>query len=454
MFMLGDFIRILRAADLRISTAESLDAANALKAFGLQDKQLVKAALSQTLAKTDYEKQRFDMCFDDYFQSLELHVPPQAPPAPVAEADQSDTQSIAAHDTQAAPLADELHNMLAQNDQNALATAIARAAGQSGVQNAQLFTQQGLFSRRIAETMGIEALDRSISDARQADHAELMSALEQQRARLMDTISDYVERQIAMRTANVGRLLREDALSRIKLTNLSTSDMHIMRNLIKRLAKRLASLHARRKKKAQRGTVDIRRTLRHNQRNDGVLFDIMWKQVKVERPKLITLCDVSGSVASVARFLLMFLYSLDEVMPRTRSFAFSATCGEVTDFFETHTAEDAMIEIIRHFGSGSTDYGRALNELADMVHDEIDHRTTILILGDARSNYGDPGHLILKDMAQRAKRIIWLNPEVKALWNTGDSEMQKLGAYCTHVQVCNNIRHLEKVMDDLLRLAA
>ena len=95
----------------------------------------------------------------------------------------------------------------------------------------------------------------------------------------------------------------------------------------------------------------------------------------------------------------------------------------------------------------------AMEDLAEAVLDEMDHRTTLLVLGDARSNFGDPGHLILKEMATRARRVIWLNPEPEASWNTGDSEMRRLGAYCSDVQVCNSVRDVDRVLDNLLRVS-
>ncbi len=102
---------------------------------------------------------------------------------------------------------------------------------------------------------------------------------------------------------------------------------------------------------------------------------------------------------------------------------------------------------------GSTDYGGALSELERLVIDQLDSKTTLLILGDGRSNYGDPGHLPLKRMHQRAKNVIWLNPEPKTFWNTGDSEMAKLSASCDRVESCRSLRHLERIVSELARSA-
>jgi uncharacterized protein with von Willebrand factor type A (vWA) domain len=155
----------------------------------------------------------------------------------------------------------------------------------------------------------------------------------------------------------------------------------------------------------------------------------------------------------VSRFFLMFLYSLDEVMPKTRSFVFSNRAGEITDLLQGDDLETAMEAALRQYGGGSTDYGMSIMDLAEATLDSVDKKTTVMVLGDARSNYGDPGHLALKEFYERAGRVIFLNPEPETVWDTGDSEMKKLGAYCTHKQTCNSVKHVERVLDDLLRLS-
>jgi uncharacterized protein with von Willebrand factor type A (vWA) domain len=102
---------------------------------------------------------------------------------------------------------------------------------------------------------------------------------------------------------------------------------------------------------------------------------------------------------------------------------------------------------------GATDYGGALAELERLTHADIDHRTTILVLGDARSNYGDAGERSLRRLHERARRVIWLNPEPRALWNSGDSEMRKLGSCCDTVEACRTLRHLERVISEIARTA-
>ena len=174
--------------------------------------------------------------------------------------------------------------------------------------------------------------------------------------------------------------------------------------------------------------------------------------MKIDKPKVFAICDVSGSVANYARFMLMFLYSLEEVMSRVRSFAFSSDLGEVTELFERNDLEDAIAKALRDYSGGATDYGQAFVDFRKTCMDEVDNRTTIVILGDARNNYGDARTEILKEMYDRCKRLIWLNPEPKNTWNVGDSEMKKYAAYCHQVEECNSLMHLERIVGNLLRV--
>jgi uncharacterized protein with von Willebrand factor type A (vWA) domain len=456
MFIISDFVRVLRAADINVSTVETIEAGRMIDLMGFADRELVKTSLSQILAKSESVKETFDDCFENYFTALSFADASEDGVAGDAGTEHPASDNAGAGD-EGPPAASQslanggLSEMVLQGDNVALAAAMARAASEVGLAEAKLFTQSGLFTRKIMESMGLDALEQQLIQFRREEDAAGVEALEGARRQLFEMVRDYVDTQIKLRTANAGRRVREDALSRVKLSNLDRSDMRIMRGLVEKLAKRLATAHSRRRTKAQRGVVDIRKTLRRNQSHDGLLIDLVWKTKKLDRPRLITMCDVSGSVAAYAKFLLMFLYNLDEVIPKTRSFVFSNQCGEVTDLFQQQDLEKAMAQAVTQYGGGSTDYGQSLSDLAHYIIDDIDHRTTLMILGDGRSNFGHPGHDILRDLAARARRVIWLNPEPQALWNTGDSEMHRLGAYCHLVQSCNTIRHLERVLDNLLR---
>ena len=198
-----------------------------------------------------------------------------------------------------------------------------------------------------------------------------------------------MEQQFLLHADVTGKRLREELLRRVKLSNIEQRNFRLVQEIVFRMAKKLTTMHSRRKKVFKRGQLNIPRTLRHNMSYDGAIFDLRWKSVKIDRPKVFAICDVSGSVANYARFMLMFLYSLEEVMPKVRSFAFSSDLAEVTDLFSRNKLEDAISKTLRDYAGGSTDYGQALSDFKKLCLDDVDNRTTVIILGDARNNYGD-----------------------------------------------------------------
>lgn len=480
--VLGDFIRALRAADVRVSTSESIDAGNVIDLVGFNERETLRDALSQVLAKSDDEKQAFLETFDTFFAFDQFKEKPASVNEPAANENDERQQDEAdggegeegegGESTEAggpsspggggsggerqgnAPQPrDDLVSLLERGDQAALQMALAEAARQANLNRIKLFTQRGMFTRRIMELMGLDGLNEEIERREQARNTDGAASLMQAREELRGQVRDYVEKQLEIFTANSGRQLREEVLSKMRLSNVDRSDMRIMRELVRKMAKRLIAMHSRRKKIARRGTLDVRRTIRANIEFDGLLFHTIWKRTKVDRPKVMAICDVSGSVAQVSRFLLMFLYSLQEVLPNVRSFAFSGDLGETTEMFEREKLEQALALVLRDFGGGSTDYGRAFEDFQSLAMNDIDHRTTVLILGDARSNYGDPRSDILKLVHARARRVIWLNPEPRSMWNSGDSEMRSLTPYCDRAITCASLQDLERVVSDLLRTA-
>jgi uncharacterized protein with von Willebrand factor type A (vWA) domain len=492
--MLSNFIRALRNAEVRVSTAETLDAFNAVELVGYRDREFLKNTLSLVLPKTQDEKETFSNCFDQFFSFQDF-----APSAGEAGAESGADQ--AANDSgdgeggegqggeagegsggagsggsggkkkkykglfeeeeeeqlgqgETAEPTSALGQLLMNGDRTALSMAMANAGQEVNLREIQVFTQKGLYTRKIMEAMGLADLQREISDRRQSPavpERRLAQELKGRRDWLREQVRDYVEQQFLLHADASGKRLREELLRKVKLSNVEQRNHRLIQEVVFRMAKKLVAMHSRRKKVFKRGALNVPRTLRHNMSYDGAIFDLHWKSVKVDRPKVFAICDVSGSVANYARFMLMFLYSLEEVMPKVRSFAFSSDLAEVTDLFERNKLEDAIAKTLRDYSGGSTDYGQAFADFKRHCLDDVDNRTTIVILGDARNNYGDPRTDILKEMYDRAKRVIWLNPESRNTWYVGDAEMRKYSAYCHQVEECNSLMHLERIGGNLLR---
>ena len=443
---LRDFIHILRSSDLRVSTSESIDAMNVVSKIGFNNKSLLRDSLSFSLAKTLREKEIFNECFDNFFKENYMNLKHNELTQEKLEEDIELEELNNLEKKQK-----NLEELYKNSDKTSLMTAMALAARDANLQDIKLFTQVGMFTRKIFDEMGLETLNNDIFQASRQGNTEREGELKNIRESLRLEIRDYVENQVKLRTTNAGKQLREDALSQMRLTQADKSDYQIMSGIIKKMARRLISVHSRRKRKSQRGMLDIRSTIRANQEYDGILFETIWKKTKVDRPKIVALCDVSGSVANVSRFFLMFLHSLTEILPNVRTFAFSNKAGEVTDLFENKDIEVAAAETLLLNGGGSTDYGQAFVDLEGLLENNIDRKTTVIILGDARSNYGDPRCDVLKTIQEKSKRILFLNPEPKSVWGTGDSEMLRFVPYCSKSKVCSSLFDLERVVDDMLR---
>ena len=485
------FIAALRNADVRVSTAETLDALSAVELVGYSDRELLKNTLSLMLPKTVDEKDAFEVTFDRFFAFEDVEGSADAGTAGngadgqgqgeggaegeagtggtanagtgagsrksknqfLAAASEDDEEEALGTGDMASPRS-ELGQLLMQDSRVELTVRMADSAKAVNLEQIQVFTQKGLYTRRIMDEMGLPDLQREINELRFSGalpERRLSQELQKRRERLREQVRDYVERQFLLHADATGRRLREQLLRRVKLSNVEHRNFRLIQEVVFKMAKKLVALYSRRKKVFRRGQLHVPRTLRRNMAYDGNIFDLHWKSVKIDRPKVFAICDVSGSVANYARFMLMFLYSLEEVMPKVRSFAFSSDLAEVTELFERNGIEDAIAKTLRDYGGGSTDYGQAFEDFRHKCLDDVDNRTTIIILGDARNNYGEPRAEILKEMYDRAKRVLWLNPEPRATWNVGDAEMRRYVAYVHQAEECNSLLHLERVVGNLLR---
>lgn len=444
--MMLRLLRAARGAGVRISVAEALDAHQAADAVGFADRSVLRDALCLSLAKTVEEKRIFEACFDLYFKRDVIRAPgPQDD-----DADSDGDASESAGSETGAPLG----KMLLAGDQAGLAQAMELAGEAIGASGITLFTQTNLFARRIMDRMGLPALDREIRALRASanpDDAALAERLDQARASLAEQSRAFMERQLTLFSAGTTREIREGALRQVRLSQLDRRDMARMRSLIRDIARRLAARHSRKRWKARRGVLDTRRTLRRNMGVDSVPFQTVWKRTRIDRPRVMVLCDVSGSVAPVARFLLMFLYALADVLAGIRSFAFSGNLIEVSDILARQDVEDATAKILEAVGFGSSDYGRCLADFERIAMREVTRQTTVIVLGDARGNRNEARVDLMQQLFGRAARVIWLNPEPWTLWGTGDSDMLRYMPHCHRVTSCNTLTQLENVVDDLLR---
>lgn len=451
--MLLRLLRVARGAGVRISVAEAIDAFESANAVGYADRQALKDALTLTIAKTVEDKQLFEQCFETYFKrentaltgDLAAKLPP--PSRPQGEGTEGDAQGMGG-EGQGAQSA--LGQMLLEGDLAGLAAAMERAAEAAGATNITLFTQTNLYARRILDRMGLAELEREITRLRGEGNAELADRLAKARAALGEQARAYMERQLALFSQGTTREIREGALRQVNLSQLDRRDIQRMRQLIREMAKKIAERYSRKRYRDRRGVLDTRRTIRKNMVFDGVPFRTVWKRERIDKPRVMALCDVSGSVANVARFLLMFLYSLHDVLADLRGYAFSSHLIEVSDILRRENSDDAITKILEAVGFGSTNYGKSLEDFCGMALRNVNRQTTVIILGDARGNRNEPRVELMGDIFNRAGRVIWLNPEPQPLWGTGDSDMYRYAPFCSQMMTCNTVAQLERVVEELL----
>jgi uncharacterized protein with von Willebrand factor type A (vWA) domain len=447
-----DFLRAARGAGLRISTAESLDAVRAVDVVGFGDRATLRDTLSLVLAKTPEEKERFEECFALYFARdgfwEEAATPEAEPPVPTDEAAPNigEIGSGGARGGGESPLG----RMLLEGDRAGLAAAMEVAAEAVGLSNISVFTQVNMYVRRIMERMGLRRLEDEIAAQREADAARARR-LEQARDYLRAEVRDLVQRNLLLFARGETERWREEMLTQTRLASLERRDIERMRVLVRAMARRLATRYARVRRRDRRGHLDARRTLRRNTAWGGIPFRTVWKQRKIEKPKLMVLCDVSGSVAQVAQFLLLFLYALNEALSGLRAFAFASELIEVSEILEREPIEQAIAQIMGRIGFGSSNYGTSLEDFEAGWMAQVDSATMVVVLGDGRGNRAEPRVDIVQRLAERSRQVIWLNPEHPASWGTGDSDMLRYAPHCRVVAQCSTLRQLERVIGDMLR---
>ena len=431
---LAGFLAALRHAGLKISPASSIDAYEAVAAVGYGDRETLKDALCVTLAKSDFDEARFDLCFDRFFSH---HVEPN---------DRANTPRESAP-TSGGGFA----QLMLTGDSVMIDTQISRAARDVGVRQVQYGFQRNILVGRILRELGMPDWDRDVEQLVDADSAGAVAEWQAARDAVVSKVKAVVDRQIDLYASNAAQQIREERLATIDIAAIRPEDRQAAIKLVRKMANALATQHSRRRKRARRGQLDMRKTIRQAMTHEGIPFQLSWKQQSVDRPKFIVICDVSRSVVNAAQFLLVLMYSLNEVVDQLHAFAFSDRLEDVGRLMDDEDIDVAIERILREVGFGSTSYGDAFCAFADRYMHLVDRHTSVIILGDGRNNYGDPQLDILDRIRRQARRVVWLNPEAERSWGTGDSEMPAYRRFSSMARTCGSLSELQTVIGDMLR---
>jgi len=423
-----EFANILRKSGIRVSTAEALDAFGALEELSIEDRGIFKNALRSTMVKRGEEIPTYDQLFDlfwsGFYDNLREAFGESAEGLADMGMDLEDllrriAEALGSLEGEFGDLS-ELARALLTADLSLMEQLIREAAEQAGVERIENFLQVGFFSRRMLEQMNFEG------------------AVDQ---------------------------LREFA-ARLEAAGLSPEEAEALRDLIERLMQAARrSVRAFTERELQKQNHDYMEKFRREtlleksfyhltEEDGGIPFEVIFKQRKKDRPKLVILCDVSSSVANVSRFMMQFVYTLQEAFTKIRSFVFVAELGEVTQLFQE---SDINQSIEKALDGGDTinvytrsNFGYAFDYFWKNYLSAVDNKTTVLILGDGRNNYNDPRAWCLRDIHNKAKNVVWLNPESPSAWGFGDSVMNRYLPYIDIAEECRNLRQLSAMIDRLV----
>jgi len=441
---LSAFVDELRATGVPVSMVEALDAANALQYTDLTDRENLRAALGATLVKNPRHYRTFDAVFDVFFTARAM---------PGGEDD------VAPPDVDA--LRDALLDAILEGDMEAMRRLVGQAVSQfAGMQpgrpvGGRYYTYRVMrqldaddLTLRLLAALAVIDADSGVEERIRRDRVESMIASLRQ-AVDEDVTSRLVDERGAEQVAATRRVPLLEDIDLMHATRLEIAEIE---RAVGPLARRLATRLSQRRRHGRRGRLDVRRTIRHSLGHGGVLIDPQFKPPKVTKPEIVVLCDVSGSMATFARFTLQLTYAISSELSKVRSFAFIDGLDEVTRFFGTDTDfGDALMNMSAEASlvrrDGHSDYGRSFEEFAEKFSEAITPRTTLIVTGDARNNYRPTGVDSFAEITRRARTTFWLNPESRSYWDTGDSVMSVYSPHCDRVEQVRSLRQLERFVE-------
>lgn len=469
--VLQGFVHELRAAGLPVSMTENLDAMRAVEHIPLSDRETFREVLAATLVKHFRHRSAFDTVFDVYFALYSGGIDDDGESGEEGEAgDRDESGGVPGQQGSGGSgegmsneeLAEMLLSALMSMDREQLrqlaAMAVARFAGMEPGRP----VGGTYYLYRTLRQLDYDGLTERLRErtAQQGDGGQPEDDLaarferEEFESRLRE-FRELVEAEIRRRLVAdrgvdaMSRTLRKPLPEDVDFMHASREEMQQLQRAIEPLTRALAARLAQRQRRRNRGHLDFRATVRHSLSYGGVPAEPKFKHRKASKPEIMVVADISGSVASFARFTLQFVYAMAGQFSKVRSWVFIDGIDEVTRYFDesnelTEAVHRVNTEADVVWVDGHSDYGHALEVFHDRHLSEITSKTSVILLGDARNNYHATQAWVLKELRQKARRLYWLNPEPRGYWDTGDSVVSEYGVYCDGVYECRNLRQLER----------
>ncbi|MBO66482.1 MAG: VWA domain-containing protein [Actinomycetota bacterium] len=472
--LMSGFVVELRNAGLPVSLTENLDAMEAVKHIPIEDRDAFKYALAATLVKNEQHWKAFETVFEVYFslRGPEYNV--------VDEDGEIDEDSLeewmsqqmrgmggqgSAEDMSPEEIAEMLFRALMNADE-AMMAAMARAAVTqfAGMEPGRPVGGTYYLYRTLRNLDLDGMMDRLMEEAQERTDGDMTPLQERlEREEFENRIEDLkreIEAEIRRRLVAdrgveaMAKTLRKPLPEDVDFMHASREEMANIRKAIQPLTRKLAARLARKRKHKRKGPLDFRATVRQSLSYGGVPAEPRFRNPRPNKPELIVVADISGSVAAFARFTLHLVYALQNQFSKVRSFVFIDGLDEVTHMFQdeediTNAVHRVNTEADVVWVDGHSDYGHAFGVFWENFGSEINSKSTVMFLGDARNNYHATNAWVIKETAKKARSVFWLNPEPKSYWDTGDSVITEYATHTDGVFECRNLRQLEGFVDHL-----
>ncbi|MFW0791874.1 vWA domain-containing protein [Gordonia sp. CPCC 205333] len=456
---LTGFVEELRRRGMPIGPSQLIDAGQAAEVLDLLNRSSFREGLAATLLRDHTHRMVFDKTFDLWFP---LGVGARSAATEIPRDDDGAVDISALREMLAEVLADDSPE--AQAQQAALVALIVDEVGSYESARGQAFSAYQALSAvspqtLIASIAAAMAAGDAPEQGRAGTQPMYRRAAADRVAQLRAEIESETQRRMALRNGRdrVADYAVPKLPEHTNFLSAGAKDLAEIRRTVAPLARLLASRLEIRRRRAHRGAVDVRKTLRASMSTGGVPINLSHRKPRPGRPELVIICDVSGSVAGFSQFTLQLVYALRQQFAKVRVFAFVDTVDEVSDYFDRGNSDERFGEVMTSMitqaristRDGHSDYGNMLRGFAEDYLESLTHRGALLILGDARNNYHHPRTESLRELTERVRHAYWLNPEEKSNWGVGDSEADEY-ADVIEMHECRTANQLGKVIADLL----
>ncbi|MEE9913638.1 MAG: VWA domain-containing protein [Deltaproteobacteria bacterium] len=457
--LVQQFVSCCRAAGLRVSTSEVLDSLRQMQLIDPTDEMQFRALLRANFAKSLRDLQHFDRLYHLFFHEMRMNAGDMKETARWSDQIRKATDLLKEKPHES-PVYDAVLDFLAGNPIPLLAE-MRRIQMESDDQPSPARFNFGPLASRFNVLLQITAAASAAAALLEDNYFKVSPQTNRDLAAHFDERLEAA-RSVLMyepRPGDAGTKKVKTYEQRLKdlgeksFSSFTREEVDEMRDAVDRLVHKLKNIVSRRFAVRDRGHLDVKKTLRASAKYNGVPLDIKYRRKTMRKSRIVTLCDVSGSVWAAARFMLNLLYSLQDCFDKVNSFVFIDQLTNVTPIFEEQDISEAIRIIMEeadvHY-EAPTDYGETFRHFKRDYMELLTKKTTLIIVGDGRSNYMNPEDAILGQMRDRCRRVIWLNPEPENLWGTGDSEIRSYTHHCHEIRPCRNVNQLIAFIEELV----